>query len=57
MSRSDIKGIDSSPQQPGVSFHFRAIDYRVGDARLLDNIRGSVEPGQILAIMGASGAG
>ncbi|CAL1717265.1 unnamed protein product [Somion occarium] len=40
------------------SLHFTNISYSLSDGRtLLDNISGSVKPGQIMAIMGASGAG
>lgn len=39
------------------SLHFSNISYTLGDRVILDNISGSVKPGQIMAIMGASGAG
>lgn len=39
------------------SLHFTDISYQLGNHLLLDNISGSVKPGQLLAIMGASGAG
>ncbi|KAI0080990.1 hypothetical protein K474DRAFT_1614475 [Panus rudis PR-1116 ss-1] len=40
------------------ALHFSNISYSLQDGRtILDNISGSVKPGQIMAIMGASGAG
>ena len=40
------------------SLHFTNISYTLGNGKtILDNISGSVKPGQIMAIMGASGAG
>jgi len=39
------------------TLQFRNISYRIGDKTILDSIHGIVEPGQVLAIMGASGAG
>jgi ABC-type multidrug transport system ATPase subunit len=33
------------------------VSYRIGDKQILDNIHGIVKPGEVLAIMGASGAG
>ncbi|TCD61218.1 hypothetical protein EIP91_008769 [Steccherinum ochraceum] len=40
------------------SLHFTNISYNLGNGKtILDNISGSVKPGQIMAIMGASGAG
>ncbi|KAH8092680.1 hypothetical protein BXZ70DRAFT_453314 [Cristinia sonorae] len=40
------------------SLHFTNISYTLGNGKtVLDNITGSVKPGQLMAIMGASGAG
>jgi len=39
------------------TLQFRNISYRIGDKHVLENIHGIVKPGQVLAIMGASGAG
>jgi ABC-type multidrug transport system ATPase subunit len=39
------------------TLHFSALTYTLGSRVLLDNITGSVKPGQVCAIMGASGAG
>ncbi|KAI0833563.1 hypothetical protein BC628DRAFT_1527478 [Trametes gibbosa] len=39
------------------SLHFSNISYNLGGHTILDNISGSAKPGQLLAIMGASGAG
>ncbi|KDQ08706.1 hypothetical protein BOTBODRAFT_37700 [Botryobasidium botryosum FD-172 SS1] len=39
------------------SLHFSDISYTLGSRTILDNISGSVKPGELLAIMGASGAG
>jgi len=39
------------------SLHFSGITYKLGNRTILDNISGSVKPGQVMAIMGASGAG
>lgn len=39
------------------SLHFSNITYTLGDRTILHNIIGCVKPGQVMAIMGASGAG
>jgi ABC-type multidrug transport system ATPase subunit len=39
------------------SLHFSDISYTLGNRQILDGISGCVKPGQIMAIMGASGAG
>ncbi|KAF8150148.1 hypothetical protein B0H34DRAFT_176981 [Crassisporium funariophilum] len=39
------------------SLHFSSITYTLGTRTILDSISGSVKPGQLMAIMGASGAG
>ena len=39
------------------SLHFSSMTYTLGSRTILDNISGSVKPGQVMAIMGASGAG
>lgn len=39
------------------SIHFSNLSYNLGGRTILDNISGSAKPGQLLAIMGASGAG
>ncbi|GJE89867.1 ABC transporter G family member [Phanerochaete sordida] len=39
------------------SLHFSDISYTLGNRTILDGIAGSVHPGQLMAIMGASGAG
>jgi len=37
--------------------HFSNLTYTLGNRTILDTISGSVQPGQVMAIMGASGAG
>ncbi|KAJ6620042.1 hypothetical protein B0H10DRAFT_2163652 [Mycena sp. CBHHK59/15] len=39
------------------TLHFSALSYTLGGRVLLDNISGTIKPGQVCAIMGASGAG
>jgi ABC-type multidrug transport system fused ATPase/permease subunit len=39
------------------SLHFSSISYTLNNSTILDSISGSIKPGQVLAIMGASGAG
>ncbi|KAH9831656.1 uncharacterized protein C8Q71DRAFT_781859 [Rhodofomes roseus] len=39
------------------SLHFSGISYALGNRTILDSISGTVKPGQLMAIMGASGAG
>lgn len=39
------------------SMHFSNVSYAVGSRTILENVSGCVKPGQVLAIMGASGAG
>jgi ABC-type multidrug transport system ATPase subunit len=39
------------------SLHFSSLTYTLGSRTILDSISGSVKPGQVMAIMGASGAG
>jgi ABC-type multidrug transport system ATPase subunit len=39
------------------SLYFSGVSYSLGDRVILDNIAGSVKSGQVMAIMGASGAG
>lgn len=39
------------------SLHFSGISYTLGNRKILDGISGRVKPGQVMAIMGASGAG
>jgi len=39
------------------SLYFSNISYTLGTRAILSNISGSVKPGQVMAIMGASGAG
>lgn len=39
------------------SLHFSSLSYSLGGRVILDSISGSVKPGQVMAIMGASGAG
>ena len=39
------------------SLHFSDISYTLGNRKILDGITGRVKPGQVMAIMGASGAG
>jgi ABC-type multidrug transport system ATPase subunit len=39
------------------SLHFSGLTYTLGNRTILDSISGSVKPGQVMAIMGASGAG
>lgn len=39
------------------AIHFSDVSYSLGNRKILDNITGSVQPGQLMAIMGASGAG
>jgi ABC-type multidrug transport system ATPase subunit len=39
------------------TLQFRNVSYRIGEKQILENINGVVKPGEVLAIMGASGAG
>jgi len=39
------------------SLHFSDISYTLSNRKILDGISGRVKPGQVMAIMGASGAG
>jgi ABC-type multidrug transport system ATPase subunit len=39
------------------SLHFSSLSYTLSGRPILDSISGSVKPGQVMAIMGASGAG
>ncbi|KAG5635715.1 hypothetical protein H0H81_010318 [Sphagnurus paluster] len=39
------------------SLHFSSLTYTLGSRVILDGISGTVKPGQVMAIMGASGAG
>jgi ABC-type multidrug transport system ATPase subunit len=39
------------------TLQFRNVSYRIGEKQILHNIHGIVKPGEVLAIMGASGAG
>jgi ABC-type multidrug transport system ATPase subunit len=39
------------------TLQFRNVSYRIGEKLILDNVHGVVKPGEVLAIMGASGAG
>ncbi len=39
------------------SLYFSGVSYKLGDRVILDNVSGSVKFGQVMAIMGASGAG
>lgn len=39
------------------ALHFSSLSYTLGSRTILDGITGHVKPGQVLAIMGASGAG
>ena len=39
------------------SLHFSNISYTLNNRKILDGISGYVKPGQVMAIMGASGAG
>lgn len=39
------------------SLYFSGISYSLGDRTIIDNISGNVKSGQVMAIMGASGAG
>jgi len=39
------------------SLHFSSFSYTLNNRIILDSISGSIKPGQVLAIMGASGAG
>lgn len=37
--------------------HFKDVGYTVNDKQILSGVQGAVKPGQVMAIMGASGAG
>ena len=39
------------------SLHFSSVSHTLGSRTILDNLSGSVKPGQVMAIMGASGGG
>ncbi len=39
------------------ALHWRDVGYRIGSKALLDGISGCVKPGEVMAIVGASGAG
>lgn len=39
------------------TLQFRNVSYHIGEKQILDNVHGIVKPGEVLAIMGASGAG
>lgn len=39
------------------SLHFSNVSYTIGNKTILENVSGSIKPGQVMAIMGASGAG
>lgn len=39
------------------TLHFSNVSYTIGGKKVLDNISGALKPGQVMAIMGASGAG
>lgn len=39
------------------SLHFTNVTYKLGNRTILDSIQGCAKPGQLMAIMGASGAG
>lgn len=39
------------------ALHWENVGYRIGSKALLDGITGSVKPGEVMAIVGASGAG
>lgn len=39
------------------SLYFSGVSYKLSDRLILDNISGSIKSGQVMAIMGASGAG
>lgn len=39
------------------SLYFSNVSYALGERQILDSISGCVKPGQVMAIMGASGAG
>lgn len=39
------------------SLYFSGVSYKLNDRLILDNISGSIKSGQVMAIMGASGAG
>jgi len=39
------------------SLHFSGVSYKLNDRLILDNISGSIKSGQVMAIMGVSGAG
>ena len=39
------------------SLHFSSLSYTLNGRTILDSISGSIKPGQVMAIMGASGAG
>ncbi|SJX61788.1 related to ABC transporter protein [Sporisorium reilianum f. sp. reilianum] len=39
------------------ALHWENVGYRIGSRALLDGITGSVQPGEVMAIVGASGAG
>ncbi|KAB8337194.1 hypothetical protein FH972_021496 [Carpinus fangiana] len=39
------------------SLHFENVSYRVGGRQILSGVQGAIHPGEIMAIMGSSGAG
>ena len=65
-ARSDSFGMIRLPENEAsklmadhvpASLHFSSLSYNLGSRTILDRITGHVKPGQVLAIMGASGAG
>lgn len=49
----DVDTVEHLP----AALHFSDVSYTIEGKRVLDSISGAVQPGQVMAIMGASGAG
>ena len=51
------RDVDAAPARGGLKFETRQLCRAVGDKRLVDDVSVEVPPGEVLAVVGASGAG